>query len=197
MIRVGQLALALAAGALWVASRMTWVQITSFDGLGHPKTVELNGATWSTALIPLALVVLAAAAAALAVRGWPLRVLAVLVAVASAAMGYLAVSLWVVSDVAVRASRLAETPVADLLGTERHFGGALVTLVAAVLSVLGAVLLMRSAARGGEDAARYQRRAAASPDQPQEAMSERMIWDALDEGADPTEDPANPDNKGR
>ena len=59
MIRVGQLALVVAAGALWGASRMTWVQITTFDGLGHPQTAALNGATWSTALIPLSLVVLA------------------------------------------------------------------------------------------------------------------------------------------
>merc|ERR1711925_36214 len=121
---------------------MTWVQITTFDGLGHPQTAELNGATWSTALIPLALVVLAAAGAALAVRGWPLRVLALLVAVASAAMAYLAISLWVVEDVAVRAARLAEVPIAELLGTERHFAGASLALAAALLSLLGAVLLM-------------------------------------------------------
>lgn len=197
MIRVAQLTLAVAAAGLWVASRMTWVQISSFDGLGHPKVADLNGATWSTALIPLALVALAAAAAALAVRGWPLRVLAVLVAAASAAMGYLAISLWVVEDVAVRAARLADVPVADLLGTERHFAGAVLTLVAALLSLLGAVLLIRSATRSGADTARYRRRAAVTGDEPAAEMSERMIWDALDEGADPTEDPVNPDNKGR
>ena len=173
MIRVGQLALVVAAGALWGASRMTWVQITTFDGLGHPQTAALNGATWSTALIPLALVVLAAAGAALAVRGWPLRVLALLVAVASAAMAYLAISLWVVEDVAVRAARLAEVPIAELLGTERHFAGASL------------------------ETARYRRGPAVAADQLSDAMSERMMWDALDEGADPTADRVNPDSKGR
>ena len=197
MIRVGQLALVVAAGALWVASRMTWVQVSSFDGLGHPKAADLNGATWSTALIPLALVALAAAGAALAVRGWPLRVLAVVVAAASAGMGYLAISLWVVEDVGVRAARLADVPITELLGTERHFAGALVVLAAAVLSLAGAVLLMRSAAEGRTEAARYRRRPAVSADQPSGEMSERMIWDALDEGADPTEDRVNPDSKGR
>ena len=44
------------------------------------RPTTLSGATWSTALLPLALLLLAAAVAALAVRGWPLRVLAVLVA---------------------------------------------------------------------------------------------------------------------
>ncbi len=193
MTRAAQLLLVLAAAGLWVASRLTWVQISSFDGLGQPQTADLSGSTWSTALIPLALLVLAAAVAALAVRGWPLRILAVLVAAASAGMAYLAISLWVVVDVAVRAARLADVPVADLLDTQRHYGGAVVTLVAAVLSLLGAVLLIRAATRGRAEATRYARRPAVDAEEPAAAMSERMIWDALDEGRDPT----NQDNKGR
>jgi uncharacterized membrane protein (TIGR02234 family) len=191
VIRVAQLLLALAAAGLWAASRLTWVQISSFDGLGHPRTADLSGSTWSTALIPLALLALAAAVAALAVRGWPLRILSVLVAAASAGMAYLAISLWVVADVAVRAARLADVPVADLLGTQRHYIGAVVTLVAAALSLCGAVLLMRSAARGGVEVVRYTRSPVVETEAT--AMSERMIWDALDEGRDPT----NQDNKGR
>ncbi len=74
MTRVAQLLLVLAAAGLWAASRLTWVQISSFDELGQPKTTDLARSTWSTALIPLALLVLAAAVAALAVRGWPLRI---------------------------------------------------------------------------------------------------------------------------
>ncbi|MDG4668829.1 TIGR02234 family membrane protein [Mycobacterium sp. 236(2023)] len=193
MIRVAQLLLVLSAAGLWGASRLTWVQITSFDGLGQPKTADLSGATWSTALVPLALLAVAAAVAVLAVRGWVLRVLAVLVAAASAGMGYLGISLWVVEDVAVRAARLAEVPVADLLGTERHYVGAVVTLLAAALSLVGAVLLMRSGTGGRTEVARYARRPAAKAETPEAAMSERMIWDALDEGRDPT----NPDSKGR
>ena len=137
----------LAALALWVASRLTWVEVRSFDGLGQPKTATLSGAAWSTALVPLALLVLAAAVAALAVRGWPLRLLAVLVAVASAGMAYLAISLWVIRDVAVRAADLAQVPVASLVGTQRYYWGAVITLVAAVCALVGAVLLMRSAPR--------------------------------------------------
>jgi uncharacterized membrane protein (TIGR02234 family) len=193
VIRLAQLVLVLAAAALWVASRMTWVEVNSFDGLGQPKTAALSGGSWSTALVPLAVVLLAAAIAALAVRGWPLRLLAVLVAVASAGTAYLAISLWVVRDVAVRAAHLAEVPVADLVGTQRHYGGAVITLVAAVGALIGAVLLMRAAARARQDAARYARRAVPQTDQPGAAMSERSIWDALDEGRDPTND----DNKGR
>ena len=97
----------------------------------------------------------------------------------------------VVADVAVRAARLADVPVADLLGTQRHYGGAVVTLVAAAFSLCGAVLLMRSGARGAAEPARYTGRPVVEAEAT--AMSERMIWDALDEGRDPT----NPDNKGR
>ena len=195
MIRIAQLVLVLAAAALWAASRLTWVEVTSFDGLGQPKTAALNGATWSTALVPLALLLAAAAIAALAVRGWPLRLLAVLVAAASAGMAYLAISLWVIRDVAVRACHLANVPVANLVGTQRYDWGAVVTLVAAVATLAGAVMLMRSAAN--RRAVRYQRRAISPAEEVGDAMSERMIWDALDEGSDPTQDTANPDNKGR
>ena len=203
MTRTAQLSLVVAAAALWVASRMAWVEVRSFDGLGQPKNSTLNGSSWSTALIPLGLLLAAAAIAVLAVRGWPLRVLAVLVAVASASMGYLAVSLWAVRDVSVRAAELALVPVAQLTGTQRYYGGAVLTLLAAVCALVGAVLLMRSAnATRRTVATRYAapavRRAATQPgNQKGVPMSERMIWDALDEGHDPTGEGDDPNTKGR
>lgn len=201
MTRAAQALLVLAALGLWIASRFNWVEVRSFDGLGQPKTTALSGATWSTALIPLALLALAAAVAVLAVRGWPLRLLAVLVAAASAGMGYLAISLWVIEDVAVRAADLALVPVAQLTGTHRYYTGAVITLVAAVCTLIGAVLLMRSANGALRSVAtRYAtpaaRRAAAKQDVSSESMSERMIWDALDEGHDPTGDQDGTDRRG-
>jgi uncharacterized membrane protein (TIGR02234 family) len=197
MTRAAQLLLVLAALALWVGSRLPWVDVSSFDGLGQPKTTTLSGAAWSTPLVPLALVVLAAAVAALAVRGWPLRLLAVLVAAASAGMGYLGIGLWVIRDVAVRAADLAQVPVVALVGTQRHHWGAVLTLVAAACTLVGAVVLLRAAATSKSETAKYvapaARRAAARRDEKGDAMSERMIWDALDEGRDPT----SPDNEGR
>lgn len=200
MTRVAQLLLVLSALALWVASRMPWVDVTSFDGLGQPKSTTLNGATWSTALVPLALVALAAAVATLAVRGWVLRLVGGLVAVATVGMGYLGIGLWVVPDVAVRAAELAQIPITALIDTQRHHAGAVVTLVAAGCALAGAVLLVRSAAQakaGGPKTGKYlapaAKREAARRETPEGEMSERMIWDALDEGRDPT----TPDNEGR
>jgi uncharacterized membrane protein (TIGR02234 family) len=203
MIRVAQLLLVVAGLGLWFGSRLPWVVVSSFDGLGKPKSVTLSGAAWSTALVPLALLLLAAAVAALAVRGWPLRLLAVLVALASAATAYPAIGQWVIPDVALRAADVAQIPVTSLGGWDRQYVGAALTLAAAVCTLVAAVLLMRSAATGRAATAKYVAPAArrtaarseivadptASAESTSKAttMSERMIWDALDEGRDPTE----------
>jgi uncharacterized membrane protein (TIGR02234 family) len=192
-IRTAQALLVIAAGGLWAASRLTWVDLRTFDGLGPPKLAPLSGATWSSALVPLALLLLATAVAALAVRGWPLRALATLVAVASLATGYLAISTLIMPDVAVRAADLAHVPVLWLVGSRRHYPGPVITLATAVCTLVGAVLLMRAAtsARGADT--KYvtpaSRRSAAQRDE--KINSERMIWDALDEGTDPTQDPTD------
>lgn len=192
MIRIAQLLLVLAAIGLWVASRLAWVVLTSFDGLSQPRTTTLSGGAWSTAIIPFAVLLLAAAVAALAVRGWPLRALAVLVALVSSGCGYLAITLWTTPDVAPRAALLSEVPIASLIGSSRQYWGAALTLAAAVMSLAAAVLLMRAAVRGsaGSDkyAARTTRRAAAAGATAEDTMSERVMWDALDEGNDPTRD---------
>ncbi len=198
MKHIGQLLMVLAAGALWVSSRMTWVEVSSFDGLGQPKTTTLNGGAWSTALVPLALILLAAVLKSTVGPRWQLRLLAFVVGALSAAMAYLAISLWVVPDVAVRAAGIADVPVAELVGTQRHYGGAVITLVAAVLTLVGAVLLLRAPVKVVADDEKYEaparrreaarRRVTAGDD-----MSERMMWDALDDGRDPTK----PDTEGR
>lgn len=198
MTRIGQLLLLLAAGALWLASRMTWVTVTSFNGLGQPQTATLTGGRWSTALVPLALMLLAAVLKSTVGPRWQLRLLAVVVGGMSAVIAYLAISQWVIPDVAVRAAGLADVPVADLVGTDRHYWGAIITLVAALLTLAGAVLFMRAPVKDATDDEKYEaparrreaarRRASGGDD-----MSERMIWDALDEGRDPTK----PDTEGR
>ena len=198
MKHIGQLLLLLAAGALWLASRMTWVVVSSFDGLGQPKTAILNGGAWSTALVPLALILMAAVLKSTVGPWWQQRLLALVVGALSAVMAYLAISLWVIPDVAVRAAGLAEVPVADLVGTQRHYWGVIVTLIAALLTLAGAVLLMRAPVKDRSDDERYEapaRRREAARRQAEEGndMSERMMWDALDDGRDPTK----PDTEGR
>ncbi len=207
MIRIAQALLVLGALALWGSSRLPWVEVGTSDGLGPPKTSTLSGAAWSTALVPLALVLLAAAVAAVAVRGLLLRAVAVLVAVSSAGIAYLGISQWVVHDIAVRGAELAQVPVAALVASQRFYTGAGVAVAAAVIALVAAGLLMRAAGTARPTAARYvapaTRREAVRSETADgagaEGMSERMMWDALDEGSDPTRDgdPADPDNQGR
>ncbi|BBX44604.1 TIGR02234 family membrane protein [Mycobacterium cookii] len=189
---VAQILLVLAAAGLWEVSRLTWVELRTFDGLSPPRLVTLSGAQWSSGLLPLALVLLAGAIAALAVRGWALRALAVLVAIASLAAGYLAVSTLEMPDVAVRAADLVRVPVVELVGSQRHHAGPVITLVIAVGALVGAALLMRAAATDKGASTRYvtpgaRRSMARRAGDDGVNMSERMMWDALDEGHDPTE----------
>jgi uncharacterized membrane protein (TIGR02234 family) len=193
MTRIGQLLLLVSAAALWGASRMVWVDVQSFDGLGQPKTTALSGGSWAAALTAITYLLAAAAIAPLAVRGWRLRLLAFVVAAMSAVMGYLAIGLWVIRDVGARAAGLAQVPLTELTGTQRHYGGATIALAAAIGTLVGAVLLLRSSAKPRPETDRFARRGAAQPVQDGAPTSERAIWDALDEGRDPTD----PDNKGR
>jgi uncharacterized membrane protein (TIGR02234 family) len=213
-IRIAQILLVAAAAGLWAASRLTWAELRIFDGLSPPKVVTLSGAEWSSGLLPLGVVLLAAAIAALAVRGWALRILAVLVALASLATGYLAVSMLEIPDVALRAADLAHVPLLELVGSKRHHGGPVITLVTAVSALVGAALLMRAATTAGGTSTKYvtpgARRATLRRKGEDEAsMSERTMWDALDEGHDPTDEsdkspsppdgdaPPEPDTEGR
>jgi uncharacterized membrane protein (TIGR02234 family) len=195
VIRVAQLLLVLAAIGLWVASRLPWVTVRTFDELGPARTTTLSGGVWSTALVPFAVLLLAGAVAALAVRGWLLRLLALLVALISAGTGYLAITLWTIPDVAPRAANLVDARVLSLVGSSRQYWGAVVTLGAAVAALAAAVLLMRVAVKGSTQADKYatptHRRAVAVRGESRGTMSERMMWDALDEGDDPTRDSAS------
>jgi uncharacterized membrane protein (TIGR02234 family) len=191
-IRIAQILLVAAAGGLWAASRLTWVELRTFDGLSPPKLVTLSGAEWSSGLLPLALVLLAAAVAVLAVRGWALRILAGLVALASLATGYLAVSTLEIPDVALRAADLARVPLLELVGSKRHHAGPIITLAAAVCALVGAALLMRAATKACGTSTKYvtpgaRRAVVRRKSNDETTMSERTMWDALDEGHDPTD----------
>ena len=187
MIRPAQLLLCVSALGLWVASRLPWVSLGSADGLGHPKTTTITGAAWSTALTPLAVLLLAAALAGLAVRGWLLRALAILVATVCVLLAYLGISLMVMPDVAPRGAELADVPVMDLVASQRHLTGAALTVAAAICSLIAAVLMMRAATSEPRRDAKYAGGAGAGEGIGVAEMSERGMWDALDVGRDPTD----------
>ncbi len=154
-LRVAQLLLVAAAAALWGASRLTWVTVSTVADLGEAKTVRLDGATWAAALVPLALVLLATAVATLAVRGVLLRVLAVLVALTVAGIGYLGISHFTGADVTPRAAVLADVPVASVAEVQRSHPAAVLPLLAGVVGLAAAVLMMRVARGTAGTVGRY------------------------------------------
>ncbi|MFE7742055.1 TIGR02234 family membrane protein [Nocardia sp. NPDC057455] len=199
--------LAVAAAALWASSRMTWVSVNSSDGLTQPRTDNLDGGVWFGALTPLALVLLASIAAVLATRGWLRRVVGVLIALVAAVAAVPAFALLTeAGKIAERAATLAELPARAQVET------ATTSAFPAVLALLGAVaafgagaLLARMPAEAARLSGKYDnpvsRRAAATEEvtqrraqSPDEAsspqLSERVLWDALDAGTDPTDEPA-------
>jgi len=177
---------------------MTWVHLTSSDGKTLERATDLDGSTWAAAMTPLALALLAAIAASFAVRGWALRVVGLLVALVAVAVAVPAVQLLVSGASADRAVDLAElSGHPEDLSTTVSVLPALLALVGAVAALGAAVLLMRKPPVRGGLSSKYDnpaaRREAAAKlgqgDKPasDEPVTQRMLWDALDAGEDPTE----------
>ncbi|MEU4313413.1 TIGR02234 family membrane protein [Nocardia sp. NPDC024068] len=198
--------LAVGAAALWGSSRLIWVSVTSADGLTEPRTDELNGGVWFGALTPLALVLLAAIAAVLATRGWMRRLVGVLVALIAAVTAVPALALLTGSGATEqRAAELAELPGrAQVQEVVTASAPALLTLCGALAAFGAGLLLARMPAAAKPLSGKYDnpatRKLAATRAVEQDAgggpLPERVLWDALDAGADPTDSGAgDPDTR--
>ncbi|MEV6322115.1 TIGR02234 family membrane protein [Nocardia sp. NPDC051787] len=205
--------LTVAAAALWASSRMTWVTLTSSDGLTQPRTDHLDGGVWFGALTPLALVLLASIAAVLATRGWLRRVVGVLVALVAAVAAVPAFALLTSSGtIAERAAKLAELPARAQVQEATTSGfPAVLALLGAIAAFGAGILLARMPAetarlsgkydnpvfRRADATAEVTQRRAQSPERGSEPqVSERVLWDALDAGTDPTEEPPDDPDPG-
>lgn len=193
--------LALAAALMWGSSRLTWVTVSSSDGLTEPRTDELNGSVWFGALTPLALVLLAAIAALLATKGWLRRMVGVLVALVAAVTAVPAFALLTGQGAtSERAAALAELPGrATVTEVTTAPLPAVLTLAAAFAAFAAGVLLARMPRESGRLSGKYEspvvRREAATEEVTKRRaaddsgqLSERVLWDALDAGTDPTDD---------
>ncbi|MEU2258003.1 TIGR02234 family membrane protein [Nocardia xishanensis] len=193
--------LALAAALMWGSSRLTWVTVSSSDGLTEPRTDELNGGVWFGALTPLALVLLAAIAALLATKGWLRRLVGVLVALVAAVTAVPAFALLTGQGATKeRAAALAELPGrATVTEVTTAPLPAVLTLAAALAAFAAGVLLARMPQESGRLSGKYEspvvRREAATEEVTKQRaadasgqLSGRVLWDALDAGTDPTDD---------
>ncbi|MVU83256.1 TIGR02234 family membrane protein [Nocardia sp. ET3-3] len=218
--------LALAAALLWASSRMTWVRLEITSDYGLPRHKNLDGGVWFGALTPLALVFLATIAAVFATHGWWRRGVGVVVAVLAAMSAVPAYALLTQHGTADRAARVAELHGGD------HAGAVTTSALPAVVAIAGALaafvaglLLVRQSSESTRMSGKYDNPAArklsaaeqvaahharsrdaesASQGAAGEPLSGRVLWDALDEGVDPTDDETNhpashddPDNTGK
>ncbi|MDJ0393152.1 TIGR02234 family membrane protein [Rhodococcus sp. G-MC3] len=195
--------LLIGAVCLWGSSRMTWVHVVSSDGLGEQRSTDLLGSTWAAAGTPLALALVAAVAASFAVRGWASRVVAILVALVAVAAAIPALDALVGDVSVVKAADLSDLPGrAEVVSTQAFALPAALAVVGALLALAAAVVLVRKpttrkvlsskydapAARRDETARRAKtatERAEANGEG--DDLTERMLWDALDAGEDPTD----------
>lgn len=186
--------LVVAAAALWAASRMTWVRVSSADGIGLDIVTDLDGGTWSAATTPLALALLAAVAAVFAVRGRALRVVAVVVFLVAVLAAIPAAGLVATGADEGAAGRIAELPArAAVTGVEVFVLPALLVLAGSVVAVAAAVALWRtprlqSGLSSKYDSPAVRKEAASRWSEGDEPPTERVLWDALDAGEDPTVD---------
>lgn len=195
--------LLIAAACLWGSSRMTWVRVESFDGLGEERSTELLGSTWAAATTPLALALVAAVAASFAVKGWASWVLAALIGLVAVVAAVPGVGAMVSEPSESKAAELAELPGRAEVVTASAFPlPAIVVVVGAVSAFGAAVMLARkpttrkvlssrydAPASRRENAARRAKTASerAAENDEGEDLTERMLWDALDAGEDPTD----------
>ncbi|HEU5474548.1 MAG TPA: Trp biosynthesis-associated membrane protein [Actinophytocola sp.] len=150
------LALPLAALALWGSSRLGWSsEVRQTPGTGVSTTVTRTGADFAP-LVPLALLALAGLAAALAMGGWPRRVLGAVLGLGG-----------------LTAACYAVIPLADFV----TFGRVLALAGGVMLMTAGIVLVLRSD-RLPRMGSRYQAR---DPDN-----VDGDLWLALSQGKDPT-----------
>jgi uncharacterized membrane protein (TIGR02234 family) len=189
-------ALVAAAGALWGASALTWVQVRPLVR----APVELTGAAVAPALTGIALVALAGVAGVVATGGLLRRLVGVLLIAAAAWVVAVSVPAWTTDPAALVAGArpLDGSSVTTLAGQPAAATAApLLALLGALLLLLAGVAVVLREPRLSRLGARYAAAGAGpreSPDKDAERERNRALdpdraaWADLDDGRDPTAD---------
>ncbi|MCT9930598.1 Trp biosynthesis-associated membrane protein [Planotetraspora sp. A-T 1434] len=176
----------LAAGRAWA----TFV-FNPLEGTPGPGKVALVGSELVPFLTPAALAGLAATAAVLATRGLPRRLIGAVIALCGAAV---MAGSWTGTRAETIAAVAREHATVAMIASG-GFAGPSVTWLWPLASVAGGVVLVAGGAmavvRGGRwpgMSGRYDRHGRGRARR--HVSGERALWDAIDEGADPTADSA-------
>ena len=171
-----------AAGLLWGSSAVIWVGQRFRTPFSGETTSGVTGAVLRPELVPLALAALAAVAAVLATGGLLRRVMGLLVLVAGGVLGWRSIAWPFDGGWFGYASNVPQGSV-PVGGISANVAGPLLMTAGALLLVVAGALVLLRAERMPAMGARYSapgdsRRKAGDPD--------KRLWDALDEGEDPT-----------
>lgn len=174
-----------AAALLWGASALRWSTATYRTPFSGDVQAGATGAVVRPELVPLALAALAAVAAVLAAGGWLRRVIGALTAACGALLAWRVVS-WYAGgpqDFEVPGVPPGSVPI----GTSgaAPFGPVLVVLAALALLGSGVLVAARAHLLPGMGA-RYS--APGARKEEYRGDPDKRLWEALDEGDDPTED---------
>ncbi|WP_293950648.1 TIGR02234 family membrane protein [uncultured Corynebacterium sp.] len=203
-------ALMIGAGALvvWISSRMNWITVDAFDDKSGDITQSLVGATWSTEIMALALALAAACVAGLVLRRVGRRIIGIISAVVAVATSLSPLAL-LTGEPTVEDAERARTLLTSGIASQRANSGtllsewaeitdlsthplaAVVALIGCALALFGGVLLAMRPGTNPVQASKYERRQARAEkirtDLQQAPDSGRVMWDALDEDIDPTD----------
>lgn len=205
-------ALLIGAGALvvWISSRMPWMIVDAYDDKSGETTQSIVGATWSTEIMALALVLAAATVAGLVLRRFGRRIIGIISAIVAIGASLSPLALLTGEPDAERAHQLlasgiasqkASDPVmlsewAEITNMTIQQGAAIVALLGCALALFGGVLLAMRPGANTPKSNQYERKMARAEriqsDLEEAPESGRVIWDALDEDIDPTEDAKEP-----
>ncbi|MBB3038734.1 TIGR02234 family membrane protein [Hoyosella altamirensis] len=204
------------AGLAWASSRAGWIVMTVADGLQPARLESVIGATWAAELGPIALAMGAAVIAMLVVRGRFHRLVGVVIAVLAGAAAVSPIRVLVTGVDENRVRQLESLPVrAEIADLSLTMWAPSLALLGAVAGLAGAALAIAAPGTEGAAQSRYQTPAARRDDvravmRDEERdgaisggaaagipLNERLLWDALDAGEDPTAGAdEGPDNSG-
>lgn len=203
--KFGPFLMLLSSLALWVSSRMTWVNAAVDDDKAGAAHMTLTGSTWALETTAVALLVLAGAVAGVALRRGARRIVGIVVAVAAAGVAWRPVALLTYGADPQRTQALLEgarananavsvdsiSSWAQVTEATVAAAGPALALVGAAAALLGGVLLAMQPGVDGARSTKYESRAARAERLAEELDSDpdsgRVLWDALDEGIDPTD----------
>ncbi|MCA1187112.1 MULTISPECIES: Trp biosynthesis-associated membrane protein [unclassified Saccharopolyspora] len=178
------LLLVAAAGLLWGASALTWASRQYRTPFSGEVDAVASGAVARPELVPLALAALAAVAAVLATGGLLRRVVGALTLLGGALLLWRAGTWWfaAAAEFVPPGVPSGGEPVGE--PSAAPFGPLLVVLAGLALLAAGALVAVR-AGRMPAMGARY---SAPGAEKRKSTDPDKRLWDALDEGADPTDE---------